>query len=85
MLERLVQTADVLVENFKTDVKHRLKIDYESLSKLNPRLIVGSISGFGQEGPYASRPGFDQIIQGMSGLMTSLVLQMGNLCARVLR
>jgi len=70
VLERLVQTADVLVENFKTDVKHRLKIDYESLSKLNPRLIVGSISGFGQEGPYASRPGFDQIIQGMSGLMS---------------
>ena len=60
----------MLVENFKTDVKHRLKIDYESLSKLNPRLIVGSISGFGQEGPYASRPGFDQIIQGMSGLMS---------------
>ena len=70
VLERLVQTADVLVENFKTDVKHRLKIDYESLSKLNPRLIVGSISGFGQEGPYADRPGFDQIIQGMSGLMS---------------
>ncbi len=70
VLERLVQTADVLVENFKTDVKHRLKIDYESLSKLNPRLIVGSISGFGQEGPYASRPGFDQIVQGMSGLMS---------------
>ena len=70
VLERLVRTADVLVENFKTDVKHRLKIDYESLSKLNPRLIVGSISGFGQEGPYASRPGFDQIIQGMSGLMS---------------
>ena len=56
VLERLVQTADVLVENFKTDVKHRLKIDYESLSKLNPRLIVGSISGFGQEGPYAESP-----------------------------
>ena len=70
VLKRLVQTADILVENFKTDVKHRLKIDYESLSKLNPRLIVGSISGFGQEGPYASRPGFDQIIQGMSGLMS---------------
>ncbi len=70
VLERLVRTADVLIENFKTDVKHRLKIDYESLSKLNPRLIVGSISGFGQEGPYASRPGFDQIIQGMSGLMS---------------
>ena len=70
VLKQLVQTADVLVENFKTDVKHRLKIDYESLSKLNPRLIVGSISGFGQAGPYASRPGFDQIIQGMSGLMS---------------
>ena len=83
MLERLVQSADVLVENFKTDVKHRLKIDYESLSKLN--LIVGSISGFGQEGPYASRPGFDQIIQGMSGLMSLTGSPDGSPCARVLR
>ena len=70
VLERLVRTSDVLVENFKTDVKHRLKIDYESLAKVNPRLIVGSISGFGQEGPYAERAGFDQIVQGMSGLMS---------------
>jgi len=59
-----------LVENFKTDVKHRLKIDYETLKPINPRLIVASISGFGQTGPYAARPGFDQIIQGMSGLMS---------------
>lgn len=70
VLRRLAETADVLVENFKTDVKHRLKIDYESLKAVNPRLIVASISGFGQSGPYALRPGFDQIIQGMSGLMS---------------
>ncbi len=70
VLKTLVATADVLVENFKTDVKHRLKIDYESLKPINPRLIVASISGFGQTGPYATRPGFDQIIQGMSGLMS---------------
>ena len=70
VLERLVRTSDVLVENFKTDVKHRLKIDYESLAKVNPRLIVGSVSGFGQKGPYAERAGFDQIVQGMSGLMS---------------
>jgi crotonobetainyl-CoA:carnitine CoA-transferase CaiB-like acyl-CoA transferase len=67
---RLVQDADVLVENFRPDVKHRLKIDYETLSALNPRLVYGSISGFGQDGPYGPRPGVDQIAQGMGGLMS---------------
>jgi formyl-CoA transferase len=66
---RLVKTADVVVENFRPDVKFRLGIDYESLAKVNPRIILASISGFGQDGPYRDRPGFDQIAQGMSGLM----------------
>ena len=62
--------ADVVVENFRPDVKKRLGIDYEALSAVNPRLIYASISGFGQDGPYANRPGFDQIAQGMGGLMS---------------
>ena len=70
VLKKLVATADVLLENFRPDVKHRLGIDYESLSKVNPRLVYASISGFGQTGPYANRPGFDQIAQGMGGLMS---------------
>ena len=70
ILKRLVATADVVVENFRPDVKHRLGIDYEALSAVNPRLIYASISGFGQDGPYADRPGFDQIAQGMGGLMS---------------
>jgi crotonobetainyl-CoA:carnitine CoA-transferase CaiB-like acyl-CoA transferase len=70
VLERLVKTADVVVENYRPDVKYRLGIDYESLSKINPRIILASISGFGQDGPYLKRPGFDQIAQGMSGLMS---------------
>jgi crotonobetainyl-CoA:carnitine CoA-transferase CaiB-like acyl-CoA transferase len=69
-LKRLVETADVLLENFRPDVKTRLGIDYEALSNVNPRLVYASISGFGQTGPYASRPGFDQIAQGMGGLMS---------------
>jgi formyl-CoA transferase len=69
-LKRLVATADVLLENFRPDVKHRLGIDYESLSKINPKLVYASISGFGQTGPYATRPGFDQIAQGMGALMS---------------
>src|SRR6202171_615622 len=68
--KRLVQKADVIVENFRPDVKMRLKIDYETLKKINPRLIYASISGFGQTGPYRERPGFDQIAQGMGGLMS---------------
>src|SRR5947208_12527132 len=70
VLERLVKTADVVVENYRPDVKYRLGIDYESLAKINPRIILASISGFGQDGPYRDRPGFDQIAQGMSGLMS---------------
>lgn len=70
VLHRLVPSADVVVENFRPGVKHRLGIDYDRLSGLNPRLIYASISGFGQSGPYADRPGYDQIVQGMSGLMS---------------
>jgi len=67
---KLADTADVVVENFRPDVKHRLGIDYATLSKTNERLIYASISGFGQTGPYAKRPGFDQVAQGMGGLMS---------------
>jgi formyl-CoA transferase len=70
VLLRMVEGADVLVENYRPDVKERLKIDYETLSQINPRLVYGSISGFGQKGPYRGRPGLDQIAQGLSGLMT---------------
>ena len=70
VFKELVKTADVVVENYRADVKHRLGIDYETLSAINPRLIYGSISGFGQDGPLAKRPGFDQIAQGMGGLMS---------------
>ena len=66
----LVGKADIVVENFRADVKHRLGIDYETLAQTNPRIILASISGFGQDGPYRDRPGVDQIIQGMSGLMS---------------
>jgi len=69
-LKKLVATADVLLENFRPDVKTRLGIDYAALSAINPRLVYASISGFGQTGPYAERPGFDQIAQGMGGLMS---------------
>jgi formyl-CoA transferase len=67
---RLVKTADVVVENFRPDVKERLGIDYESLKTINPKVVLASIAGFGQDGPYAQRPGFDQIAQGMGGLMS---------------
>ena len=69
-LKRLIATADVVVENFRPDVKYRLGIDYETLSVDQPELVYASISGFGQTGPYANRPGFDQIAQGTSGLMS---------------
>lgn len=68
ILHRLVREADVVVENWRPDVKHRLGLDYESLAAINPRIVLASISGFGQDGPYAWRPGFDQVIQGMGGL-----------------
>ena len=69
-LKRMVKKADVVVENFRPDVKKRLGIDYKALSKINPKIVYASISGFGQDGPYANRPGFDQIAQGMGGLMS---------------
>ncbi len=70
ILRQLVADADVVVENWRPDVKARLGVDYASLSAINPRIILASISGFGQTGPYAKRPGFDQIVQGMGGLMS---------------
>jgi crotonobetainyl-CoA:carnitine CoA-transferase CaiB-like acyl-CoA transferase len=69
-LKRLAAKADVVVENFRPDVKHRLGIDYETLRAVNSRLVYASISGFGQDGPYGGRPGFDQVAQGMGGLMS---------------
>src|ERR1700722_511231 len=70
VFRRLAEKADVVVENFRPDVKAKLGIDYESVRKINPRIVYGSISGFGQDGPYHKRPGFDQIAQGMGGLMS---------------
>ncbi len=70
IFKRLARDADVVVENYRPDVKRRLGIDYESLRPVNPRLIYGSLSGFGQSGPYRDRPGVDQIAQGMGGLMS---------------
>src|SRR5690349_19539320 len=70
IFRELVKRADVVVENFRPDVKFRLRIDYESLKPINKRLVFASISGFGQDGPYRERPGFDQIAQGMGGLMS---------------
>jgi formyl-CoA transferase len=67
---KLAERADVIVENYKSDVKHRLGIDYEAVRKVNPRIVYGSISGFGQDGPYEGRAGVDQIAQGMGGLMS---------------
>jgi crotonobetainyl-CoA:carnitine CoA-transferase CaiB-like acyl-CoA transferase len=67
---KLVKDADVVVENYRSAVKHRLGIDYEACRKVNPRIVYGSISGFGQDGPYGKRPGVDQIAQGMGGLMS---------------
>ncbi len=70
VFKRLAAKADVIVENFRPDVKDKLGIDYESMRAINPRIVYASISGFGQDGPYAKRPGFDQIAQGMGGLMS---------------
>lgn len=67
---KLVETADVIVENMRATVKHRLKVSYEDVRKVNPRIVYGSISGFGQSGPYGKRAGVDQIVQGMGGLMS---------------
>jgi crotonobetainyl-CoA:carnitine CoA-transferase CaiB-like acyl-CoA transferase len=70
IFRRLAREADVVVENYRPDVKARLGVDYEALKPLNPRLVYASISGFGETGPYRDRPGFDQIAQGMGGLMS---------------
>ena len=70
LFRRLAAKADVVVENFRPDVKTRLGVDYPTLSKINPRLVYASISGFGQDGPYRDRPGVDQIAQGLGGLMS---------------
>ena len=70
ILKQMVKKADVVVENFRPDVKVRLGVDYDTLKKVNPKIILGSVSGFGQDGPYSQRPGFDQIAQGMGGLMS---------------
>jgi crotonobetainyl-CoA:carnitine CoA-transferase CaiB-like acyl-CoA transferase len=70
ILMHLVKDADVVVENWRPDVKKKLGLDYDSLAAVNPRIILACISGFGQDGPYAWRPGFDQIVQGMGGLMS---------------
>jgi len=67
---KLVAQADVIVENYRSDVKHRLGVDYDQVAKVNPRIVYGSIAGFGQSGPDATRPGVDQIAQGMGGLMS---------------
>ena len=70
ILKKLAASSDVLIENYRPDVKHRLGFDYETVRKINPRLVYVSLSGFGQDGPYGNRPGFDQIAQGMGGLMS---------------
>ena len=70
ILKQLVAKADVLVENYRPDVKERLGIDYATMAAINPRLIYASISGYGEDGPYRLRPGFDQIAQGLGGLMS---------------
>ena len=70
IFKRLAKDADVVVENYRPGVKRRLGIDYDDLRAINPRLVYGSISGFGQSGPYRDRPGVDQIAQGMGGLMS---------------
>ncbi len=70
IFKRLAERADVVIENYRPDVKYRLGIDQETLRAINPRLVYASLSGFGQDGPYEKRPGFDQIAQGMGGLMS---------------
>jgi crotonobetainyl-CoA:carnitine CoA-transferase CaiB-like acyl-CoA transferase len=69
VLHRMVKSADVVVENMRTPVKHKLGFDYQTLANINPGIILGSISGFGQNGPYSRRGGVDQIAQGMGGMM----------------
>ena len=66
----MVEQADVVIENYRPNVKFKLGIDYESLRKINKRIILASVSGFGQDGPYVDRPGLDQIAQGLGGIMS---------------
>jgi len=70
ILFKLAKKTDVFIENYRPDVKHRLGIDYETINKINKTIVYGSISGFGQEGPYSKRAGLDQIAQGLGGLMS---------------
>ena len=70
ILFKMAETADVIVENYRPDVKHRLGIDYEVMKKINPRIVYASLSGFGQTGPYSGRAGLDQIAQGLGGIMS---------------
>src|SRR5450631_2507566 len=70
IFKKIVETADVVIENYRPDVKFRLGIDYATVRSINKRIVYGSISGFGENGPYRERPGFDQIAQGMGGLMS---------------
>ena len=69
IFKKLAANADVIIENYRPDVKNRLGIDYETIKAINPKIVYGSISGFGQDGPYRDRPGVDPIIQGMGGHM----------------
>src|SRR2546421_961575 len=71
---QLAEKADVVVENFRSTVKHRLGVDYEAVRQVNPRIVYGSISGFGQDAPYEGRPWVDQTAQSMSGLMSTTCL-----------
>ena len=70
ILKRMIVDADVVIENWRPDIKKKLGVDYETLAKINPRIVMASISGYGEDGPYASRAGFDQVMQGMGGLMS---------------
>ena len=70
IFKKMAETSDVVIENYRPDVKFRLGIDYETIRSINKRIVYGSISGFGEDGPYRERPGFDQIAQGMGGLMS---------------
>ena len=79
---KLAERADVIVENYKSDVKHRLGIDYEAVRKVNPRIVYGSISGFGQDGPYEGRAGVDQIACGFAAEVTTGALS-GSLPAAI--
>lgn len=75
LFKDMVKQADVVIENFRPAVKHRPGIDYDVLKTINPRLVYASLSGFGQTGPYVNRPGVDQILQGMGGLMSATGLK----------